>query len=261
MLRTLFSIFVMLSIAMPAVAEPIEDFFAARGPFDTVSEFSTGPRNEFTLFRPTEPGGNGTLHPVITWGNGTFLIPLLYFDFLDHLASHGFVVIASDDLFTGSGEAMLEGVDWILAQNDDPASALFQTIDTESIGATGHSQGGQGTINAGNDPRISCTAPIEPVPGNVAGLTGPMFVTAGRNDRIVPALWVAVSVYLPSQVPSVFGILSGADHLDAIGDADGFRGYVTAWFAFCLNGDAFAREAFVGACELCSNADWSAVRK
>jgi len=259
-LVTLFLV-ALLPCAAVVKAQEIESLFAARGPFDTFSDLSTGPGNDFSLFRPADPGQDGFLHPVITWGNGTLAIPLFYFDLLDHLASHGFVVIASNGLFVGSGEEMLEGVDWILEENDNPNSALFGAIDVDAIGATGHSQGGEGAINAGNDARLSCTAPIQPVPGNVDGLQGPMFALAGENDTIVPKEVVGNGVYVPSPVPSIFGVLAGADHFTPLGDAGGFRGYVTAWFAACLAGDGRAAPAFLGACELCDNEDWLTFRK
>jgi hypothetical protein len=88
-----------------------------------------------------------------------------------------------------------------------------------------------------------------------------MFVVAGEEDSIVPARVVARTVYAPSLVPTVFGILSGATHLDPLGDGGGFRGYVTAWFAACLSGDRVARSAFVFPCSLCKNEEWSVARK
>ncbi len=156
---------------------------------------------------------------------------------------------------------MLEGVDWIAAQNDDPASFLFGAINTNSIGATGHSQGGGGTINAGGDPRVRCTAPIEPTPGDIENLQGPMFLIAGGNDSIVPASSVETNVYDPALVPTIYGVNESANHLDALGQADAFRGYVTAWFSFCLKGNPIAAQAFVGACTLCSNPQWTVQRK
>jgi len=254
---------VVAALLMPAAlgAQDVDALFSARGPFDTFSDLSTGPGNDFSLFRPADPGQGGVLHPVVTWGNGTFAIPLFYFDFLDHLASHGFIVIASNDLFTGSGEAMLEGVDWILDENVDPTSVLFGVVDVDAIGATGHSQGGEGTINAGNDPRIDCTAPIQPVPGNVEGLQGPMFALAGGSDFIVPKEIVFNDVYAPAIVPSIFGLLAGSDHFEPLGDAGRYRGYVTAWFAACLAGDGRAVPAFLGECEICSDSDWDVFRK
>jgi pimeloyl-ACP methyl ester carboxylesterase len=253
--------FAMLLFGAAAPADPIEDLYAARGPWDTTTDFDTGPDGDFTLFRPAFPGQNGQGHPVITWGNGTFLTPIFYSAFLDHLASYGYVVIASDDLFTGSGAAMLEGVDWVLAQNENPESPLFNAIDAQRIGAAGHSQGGEGAINAANDARLSCTAAIQPIPGDIAGLNGRLFALAGAEDRIVPAGLVYRDVFQPSTVPTVFGVLDGATHLEPLGDANRFRGYLTAWFAWCLDDDAVASQAFVGACELCADTQWRALRK
>lgn len=245
----------------PAGADAIEDFFSARGPYATFSDLATGPGGDFSLFRPADPGAEGVLHPVITWGNGTLAIPLFYFDLLDHLASHGFVVIASNSPFVGSGDEMLAGVDWILEQNEDPTSALFGAIDVDRIGATGHSQGGQGTINAANDARLRCSAPIQPVPGNVAGVQGPMLILSGTADVIVPPEVVGSGVFVPSPVKSILAILDGGTHFDPLGDGDGYRGYVTAWFAFCLFDDGLAGDAFRGPCTLCDNPDWNVWRK
>jgi predicted dienelactone hydrolase len=259
--RILIVFFLLSSLALPLAADPIEDFYAARGSWGTVSDLSTGPGNDFSLFRPADPGAGGVLHPVITWGNGTFSIPLFYFELLDHLASHGFVVIASNSLFTGSGREMLEGVDWILDQNADPASPLFGTMDADAIGATGHSQGGGGAINAGTDPRLSCTAPIQPIPGDVENLQGPMLVLSGTADTIVPPRGVWTTVFLPAPVPKIFALLEDGTHFDPLGDGDGYRGYVTAWFAACLGRNPLAVRAFLGPCTLCDNPRWRVERR
>ncbi len=244
-----------------AGADPIEDFFGLPGPFSVVKDTSTGPGNDFTLYTPAGIGSTSFLHPVITWGNGTFATPALYDGLLEHLASYGFVIIASNALFTGSGSQMIEGVDWVLAENDNPASSLFGAIDTGAVGATGHSQGGGGTINAGNDPRVRCTAPIQPIPGDEQGLQGPMFLLAGGADFIVPASSVESNVYDPSPVTTFYGVLDNGTHFDPLGDGNGYRGYVTAWFNFCLRGNPVAAAAFIGPCTLCNNPDWTVQRK
>jgi hypothetical protein len=236
----------------------IEIEYAARGPFETSRSSIPG----FELFYPSEMADGE--HRIITWGNGTFTVPAFYQEFLDHLASHGFVVIASTSTMTGSGREMLEGVDWLIEENGREGSIFFEKLDTDHIGATGHSQGGGGTINAGTDPRITCTAPIEPTPGKVLELKGPMFLVAGSEDWIVPASWVTASTYDPALVPTIYGIAQGADHLTPLMDAGMMRGYLTAWFCAELLGREEAREAFFGdgpACEICNNPNWSVMRK
>ena len=55
---------------------------------------------------------------------------------------------------------MLAGVTWVLEQNADPTSVMYQRIDTTHVGATGHSQGGFATTTAGGDARITTIAPL-----------------------------------------------------------------------------------------------------
>ena len=134
-------------------------------------------------------------------------------------------------------------------------------IDVDSVGATGHSQGGGGTINAGNDPRITCLAPLQGTAGDIKGINGPLFTMAGETDFIVPWESVAEDHFIPSEVPSIFGVLAGSGHGEPNGDAGRYRGYTTAWFAACLMEDEFARGAFVGDCSLCQNENWLVMRK
>ena len=107
----------------------------------------------FTLFRPSDLAQGGLCHPVITWGNGTGSSPSGYRVLSTQLASHGFVVIASNspNVATGTPPPMVAGVAWVLEQNADPTSVMYQRIDAAHVGATGHSQGGFATMTAGAD--------------------------------------------------------------------------------------------------------------
>ena len=241
---------------------PSVDDFAASGPFATRNNPQGGPNEAYSLYYPVDMGLGGLKHPIITWGNGTGATPIAYSGLLKHWASHGFVVIASNSTQTGSGEEMVQGVAWLISENSRPGSLFFNRIDTDAVGASGHSQGGGGAINAGNDPRVTCTAPIQPAPGNVGGLQGPMFVIAGSDDTIVSPQLVSLTVYGPATVPSVFGILAGADHFAPVGSAEGMRGYLTAWFRLHLMKDESARNLFYGEnCSICNDSNWTVQRK
>jgi hypothetical protein len=194
---------------------------------------------------------------VITWGNGTFVQPTTYFALLDHLASHGFIVIATKSRFTFSGDAMIRGVDWVLDEHRNPGSPLHGKVDVNSIGAAGHSQGGAGAVNSGNDPRIKSVVAMQPgKTGNVAGLSGSFFVVAGGKDRIVTDKFVHTNSYSPSTVPAVGASLISGRHSTPTGDGGGYRGYVTAWFAAVLKRDPVAAACFVGLCTICHNDEW-----
>jgi hypothetical protein len=91
---------------------------AKKGPF-TVTEFDgVGDDGTFTMYRPADLTDGGPF-PVITWGNGTGSTPEVYAFLLNHLASHGFIVIASNSMNVaqGSPPPMVVGVDWVFARS------------------------------------------------------------------------------------------------------------------------------------------------
>jgi len=79
-------------------------------------------RQLYTLFRPAE-FKEGEKYPVITWGNGTCSQPLLFEPLLGHLASHGFVIIATNWRWVAGGVEMKRALDYVLAENDNPEFA------------------------------------------------------------------------------------------------------------------------------------------
>src|SRR5687767_484698 len=64
------------------------------GAFTPISVNATGPNARYTTFYPSQLGSNGVKHPIVTWGNGALSNPSVYSRLLNHLASHGFVIIA-----------------------------------------------------------------------------------------------------------------------------------------------------------------------
>jgi hypothetical protein len=225
------------------------------------SDASAGPL--YVVFYPTSPGATRVQHPVITWGNGTGAAPGQYSVLLTHLASWGFVVIASTS--------------------------------TDHVGAVGHSQGADGAAQAllaadapGSTHRfITTLVPIElPAqewtcigssdPGCAAAesfdaknlVHGSVFFVDGSKDTLIaPPTQTAgtsgeqsIEAYYaatPTGTPRAKGTLIGADHNDiqdhctvGVGCAGvgpkGYLGYVTAWLMYQLAGDARARSAFAG---------------
>jgi hypothetical protein len=148
----------------------VEATYSERGPWEVTKQQgfgccdSTG--HKFDVWYPTDLGANGDLHPIITWGDGTFAHPFQYDYLLSHLASWGFVVIAPDTTNSGSGQEMLDAVDFLKRQDSDPSSVFYQSLDTDNVGAMGHSQGAVGTLNATarSGGAIKSSVPIE-LPG------------------------------------------------------------------------------------------------
>ena len=246
---------------------------AVTGPFATVTEENVGPTSsadgtQFTLFRPADLEQSGLCHPIVTWGNGTSSTPDFYAIFLSHLASHGFVVIASNsgNVQQGNPPPMLLGVTWLLEQNEDPGSEMYRRLDPGHVGATGHSQGGYGTSEVGTDSHIHTTAPICGAIGS-ANLTGPALILCGGEDPYVPCSEHPQGAFDgTSNVPVMLANRHGADHANWItmfGDSlSDIEVATTAWMRVHLMGDDDLRSWFYGAsCALCQDGDWTVQRK
>jgi len=212
----------------------------------------------YTLIRPKELR-DGTRYPVLTWGNGTCALPRGYTYLLQHLASHGFVVIAANSRFTGAGTPLLRGLDWLAKQNQDPSSPMYNKLDMSRVGAFGHSQGAGATSIAGRDPRVKTTVLLNG--GGSGGLRGPTFILTGEQD-ISPA--GARAAYQSATVPAAFINLKKSDHITLLNASDRTNPLVAAWFRYQLLGDPVGRAYFVGAdCKLCtqSGPGWTYLQK
>lgn len=218
-------------------------------------------RQLYTLFRPATLE-EGVKYPVITWGNGTCAQPLLYSEILEHLASWGFLVIATNATSVGSGMEMQRGIDYLLKENETQGSPLFGHVETSMLGASGHSQGSQGTLAVGGNARIKVTVPIQGAGASgVRALKGPTFLISGEKDTLATPSSIE-SAFGSATVPAVYGMSVGQDHLmPGRMPAPILKG-VTAWFRIHLSKDDAARPAFYGsACELCSDPTWKITRK
>lgn len=240
--------------------------------------------NKFDFYYPTNLGANGFLHPIITWGNGTFGQASGADYFLKHLASWGFVVIATEDSFTGPGQTILDAANFMVQANNDSAKIFYHKLNTSQIGAVGHSQGAGGVGNAliKSGGTIKTAVLIEPPAHKWCTFgvqcfdatkvtAGSVFFIDGSSDLLVsppkqdPGVTTEESIEkfyndVPAGVPKLKGTLIGPDHNDLSGQPScqtakaqpcvngvyGYLGYPTAWFMDQLQGDTYAHGAFVG---------------
>lgn len=265
----------------------IEKKYFAPGPWTPIT-VSTGvfccdsQNHKFDLFYPTNLGANGFLHPIITWANGSFGKAGDVAYFLNHLASWGFVVIATEDSFTGPGQTVLDAANFLVHANNDSSSPFFHKLNTSQIGAVGHSQGAGGAANAliKSGGTIKTVIPIE-LPAHMWCTLGPncldtqnlssgsvFFIDGSADVLISPALQPpnvtgeeSIEAYynaVPVGVPKLKGTLLCPNHNDITGQPDcttakqpcvngvyGYLGYPTAWLMDRLQGDTFAHAAFV----------------
>jgi hypothetical protein len=265
----------------------IEKKYYASGPWKDVTVGETekpcdSAGNKCLLIYPTNLGANGFKHPIVAYGNGTNANPIEATYFLRHLASWGFVVVASEDKQTLRGITILDSVKFLIAANSDPGSIFLNKLDAGQIGAAGYSQGAFGVISAMIKspgviktiiaielPAKSWCKPACPDP-DVRHLTqGSIFLVTGSADRISPATQSpgspgdqSIEAYydaVPDKLMKLKGTLIGASHNDISGQPDcttatgsacligvyGYLGYPTAWLMSHLQGDFYARGAFI----------------
>ncbi len=259
--------------ATPTATPPagsVEDTYAADGPWAvSTGSAEDGLGNTFSLWYPTDLGAGGYDHPILTWGNGTNAVPQQYDDTLALMASWGFVVVASDSTQTGEGTEMLAGATYMVSENSNSSSIFYQNLDTDKVGAFGHSQGAGGTLNATllsgglitsaitnalPDPRWWTT----PVPDMSTWPTSvPIWFSRGTSDRLIATEAAALNWYNSVPGAAAKASLKKANHNAIQDDNNGYQGYYVAWFKYTLEGDSFARTAFVGnPPEINTNGSW-----
>lgn len=267
--------------------KPIELKYYANGPWTVTVALglrccdSAG--NKFDFYYPTNLGQNGFKHPILTWGNGTSSTSVNYSYFLKHMASWGFVVIATQDQNAGVGQTILDGANYLITAEGNSADPIFyHKLNTSQVGAFGHSQGATGAINAlkKSGGAIKTVMPIE-LPGqqfcstpqnctDTSNMTqGTIFLIDGSLDiPISPPTQPAAATGLqsiaayynaaPAGIIKVKGTLIGPSHADVEGSPTcstvalgcllgvyGYLGYPTTWMMFQLQNDNYAHGAFV----------------
>lgn len=162
------------------------------------------------------PVSNAVARPLVIFSHGSFGIRFQSFFLMEHLASHGYVVVAPDhagntaaDLIFGTDDTFEQIVvdrpldvrflvDWMLSRNVTPGDAFESRIDAEQIAVAGHSFGGFTAIAAAAgrsglapDPRIRVIVPMAPASGiltddELAAVTTPALILGGTADVTTP---------------------------------------------------------------------------
>lgn len=187
-----------LAFQKSTVSQIIEDGGTGEYPAVMTSEISLPAH---TIFRPQNidsfSGANKL--PVIAWGNGAcFNSPWEHVNFLNEIASHGFLVVAIGTMpkqtdVRSKSQKLLDAIDWAIAQNNDPKSPYYQKIDTDNIAVSGMSCGGLQTLEVAGDPRITTVGVFNSgVLGNPGGgMPGMPQVTKDQLQNIkVPTLYL-----------------------------------------------------------------------
>jgi hypothetical protein len=251
--------------ALPAVTD-----FKATGPFTPKRE--AGPSG-YVLFYPQELGKDGAKHPILSWGPGAAETASDFSIMLNHIASHGFAVIAYDA--TPDGKELVTAIDWMLAENMRADSVFYQKLDETKIAAGGHSAGSLATFVIGGDKRLITTLHISggtfDPHTDIMNLHAPALFVCGEpgGDGLLMGDVASPNCEIDfnnAMVPVFYGVTKGAAHMTPtdIGDA-AIRthqfGAMVGWLRWQLIGDAHAKSMFVSdACTLCTDAAWSTAK-
>ena len=223
---------------------------------------------KYEIYYPSDIAAGTEKYPVVIFSNGTGIKGSKYPAVLKHLASWGFIVMATEEENSWNGFSsemclrtiiMLDETETIEGWEINP---FYSHVDLDNIGVSGHSQGGVGVINAATENKHGnmIKAIFSASPTNIAlaqGLqwdydpsliTVPIFLvssTGNSDENLVVSGTQLKEIYdiIPGTVTKVMVRRTNADHGDMLSFADG---YMTAWFMWQLKGDTEAAKAFVG---------------
>lgn len=273
---------------------PTEAKYLATGPWTvtkTVSATACDSENRLCdIFRPTNLGTNpikgiasGFKHPVISWANGSGQQPAVYEYLLRHLASWGFIVVASRDDGTGNGATTSSAAQYMINQGNTASSTFYNKVDTANFAALGHSQGAASVVNlhARKNPLFKTFVAYHTSPWFFSLLCCNVTPSTYNNSGVTKSIlhWTSdpdsgnLDWYNPVPAPALkaHAQLKYTNHGD-VGQGNqincansgcgqgtyGYLGYSTAWLMWQLQGATDGANAFKPGGEFfLQNASWS----
>jgi hypothetical protein len=216
---------------------------------------------KYEVWYPEDLENSDDTYPLIVVLNGTGVKASKYKAQFEHFASWGFVVIGTEEPESWDGVAAESSLAFMLEQNEDSSSIFYHKIDTDNIGAVGHSQGGAGVFNAITEHEHSgmykTAVPVSPTNEEQTAALGwhydlskvsvPVLLLAGTKGDfemkyVIPEESM-IEMYNKISAPKVMARKLDCEHGDMLYGADG---YITAWFMWRLQGDKSAAKAFAG---------------
>ena len=231
---------------------------------------STGPGGTYTIYRPAELAPGGAKNPIVGWMSGGGSTPSMY-TLLPHLATHGFVVVASNTSpgvgqEVALGKEILAGIDWMLGENGKSGSPYFEKLDPTKITSMGYSMGALATTTIAGDPRLTTTIHISGgnmMTDRIKMLHASAAFLCGASGVDIAGAACATD-FEAATTPVFYGVFNGGDHLGVRTQpyADRIRAVVTGWLRWQLMSDASLAPMFVGdQCTVCKDSNWTVKQK
>ena len=169
--------------------------------------------------------------PAVSFGHGFLSAVDLYDSTMDHLASHGYIVIATTSegsLLPSHANFALDirqCLTWLEQQDVLAGGWLLGAVDEAKFGVSGHSMGGGASaLAAAADARIKCVATLaaaetNPSAANAAlSIQVPARYIVGSQDTIV-APGTTQNQYTNTDAPRQFATITGGSHCGFIDSA------------------------------------------
>jgi hypothetical protein len=257
---------------------PVGDF-AKDGPYKSSTLTGTGPNNGYTVYLPATLAPNGAKNPIVGWMSGGGTTHDLY-PLLPRLATHGFVVVCADVVpgigdEAALGKQIIDGIDWLLAENMKSGSMFFDKLDATKIASMGYSMGSLATFTIANDPRLTTTVHISGGnmdPQRVNNLHAPAAFICGipgdascsiLDDTCDIAAVNCDTDFAGAKTP-VFYVNFNGGHLGILvpPTEDPIGALATMWLRWKLMSDRSLDAKFLGdQCEVCKDATWKKVQR
>lgn len=254
------------------------------GMFTPTWEEGVGPGSNYTTITPIELAQSELKHPILIWGPGAGAYPEIYKSLLDHIASHGFVIVSYNS--TPQGPELNDGIDWIIEESERDGSPFYNKLDTTKIAMGGQSAGSLATFQAGGDERLTTTLHINggTFDGNVSRLKKPAFFVCGDDPAVTggDGTWTS-DLARPNcdrdfeniEIPVWYGVVIGSSHTSVIDNAmsgmpagseaikQAYLASNVAWLRWQLGGEPEMKALFVGPdCGYCKDsATWLVQQK
>lgn len=220
--------------------------------------------------------------PLIIWSGNKGSSYKDYEKSLKGLSSLGFIVLSFSENSIGSGNATYKAIEFSKTLNDNKDSNLFKKIDIDNIGLAGHGEGACEVLNASylkdNNSIKSIFLTSLPKLGSIENdfafidksnlvydmkkVSKPIFITAGSGkiDSFYSPL-EALSENLNNVNPSVeaYGAIRKKYDNNLVNNYNSL-GYMNAWFAYTLNKDTTAANAFIVNEEIKNNPKWACIK-
>ncbi len=251
------------------------------GPHKVVVESNSGSQISCgTIYRPADLAGSEK-YPIFVWGEGGCARSGTSNQAaMGEIASHGYFVVAdgpagsggncgsismSTDV-VGMAKPLQDYINWAIAENDNPCSAYYQSLDTTKIAADGFSCGGLMAMGTAGDSRITTWGITS------SGLTSAVssfyktihtpvkILLGGSGDVAYPNGERDYDQISALGIPIILLSKDGAGHGGDLSKGTGdFNSVNLAWINWQLKGDTTAtgKGALVGStCKYCNVSGW-----